>query len=208
MTSPMSPPTPLESLPSRPIRWEGLAAILGGALWLVAYALSVPLGRENGPARADASASWLGWAYFATFTGATLALSTGLAGLHVRLWRRRKASLPGLLLAALALAAASTNTVLLTGLLGPPRFDHARGGQGVMTTCVSAALLGLATRREPLLPRGGSAALLATGVLTVVLILASTLPLGPVPAYLVDDLPFALAGAAWITLGVTMRAKQ
>lgn len=204
----MSPPSPSETLPSPPIRWEGMAAILGGALWLVAYTLSVPLGRENGPARADASASWLAWSYFAAFTGATLALGAGLAGLHSRLWRRRMASLPGLLLAALSLASASANTVLLTGLLGPPRFDHARGGQGVMTTCISAALLGLATRREHLLPRGGSTALLATGVLTVVLIVASTLPVGPVPAYLVDDLPFALAGAAWIALGVAMRAKQ
>jgi multisubunit Na+/H+ antiporter MnhB subunit len=203
----MSPPSPSETLPSPLIRWEGVAAILGGVLWLVAYALSVPLGRENGPARADASASWLGWSYFAAFSGATLALGAGLAGLHVRRWRRRLASLPGLLLAVLAFASASANTLLLTGLLGPPRFDHARGGQGVMTICVSAALLGIATRREPLLPRGVSTALLATGVGTVVLIVASTLPLGPVPAYLVDDLPFALAGAAWIALGMAMRAK-
>ncbi|AKJ01547.1 hypothetical protein [Archangium gephyra] len=185
-----------------------MAALLGGALWLVAYALSVPLGRENGPARADASASWLGWSYFAAFSGAILALGAGLTGLQVRLWRRRRlVSLPGLLLAVLAFASAGANALLLMGLLGPARFDHARGGQGVMATCVSAALLGFTTRRAPWLPRGVSTALLATGVLTVVLIAASTVPLGPVPAYLVDDLPFALAGAAWISLGVAMRAK-
>jgi hypothetical protein len=182
--------------------------MLGGLLWLVAYGLSVPLGRENGAARAEASASGLSHAYFAAFTGALLCLGVSLAGLHVRLWRRRKTSLVGLLLAALTIALASTNAVLLTGLLGPPRFDHAFGGQGVMATCASAVLLGLASWREPLLPRRVSAAVLATGLLTVVLIFASTLPFGPVPAYLVDDLPFALAGAAWMALGAAMRAHS
>lgn len=192
----------------RSLQWQGWAAMLGGLSWLVAYGLSVPLGRESGAARVEAGASGLGWAYFAAFTGALLCLGVSLAGLHVRLWRRRKASLVGLLLATLTVALASTNALLLTGLLGPPRFEHALGGQGVMATCVSAVLLGLASWREPLLPRGASAAVLATGVLTVVLIFASTLPFGPVPAYVVDDLPFALAGAAWMALGTAIRGHS
>lgn len=202
----MSAPNPSESPPSRPLHWEGLAAMMGGLLWVVAYGLSVPLGRESGGARADAGASWLGWSYFATFTAAALALGTGLVGLHVRLWRRRVTSLVGLLLAAVTLVSAGINTVLLAGLRGPVRFDYDRGGHGVMATCVSAALLGIATRRERALPRGGSAGLLATGVLTVVLLIAAMFSsLVPLPAYVLDDLPFALAGAAWIILGAAMR---
>lgn len=200
----MSQPIPRESHPNRPLLWEGLAAMVGGLLWLVAYAASVPLGRENGSARADASASWLAWSYFAAFAGATLSLGAGLAGLQVRRWRR-KTSLVGLLLAVIAFGSSLANTVLLTGLLGRPRFDPLHGGNGAMATCVSAVLLGVATWRERTIPRGASIALLATGSLTVVLIFASTLSFGPVPAYFVDDLPFALAGAAWIALGAMMR---
>ena len=77
-----------------------------------------------------------------------------------------------------------------------------------MALCVSTVLLGLASSKGQVLPPWGGRALLALGVSTVALIAASTVSFGSVPAYLVDDLPFALAGAVWFALGSAMRARH
>lgn len=202
----LEPLEPIRYAARMAIRWEGLAAMGGGALWVVTYVGSVLLGRQGERPDTDVSAAWL--PFFAAFCGASLLLGTSLLGLHARpRSHARWTAQAGLLLATLAVATAGANLVLLTGAVGPARFSPDLGGTGVMAVCASTVLLGLAARKgQAPLPWAGHA-LIALGVSTVVLIAASTLSFGSVPAYVVDDLPFALAGAVWFALGLAMRAR-
>jgi hypothetical protein len=190
------------------LMWDNLAALLGGALWIVFYGIDFWVGRQlAGVATEELPPR--PWAYGAFFCGGIFCISASLVGLQRRLRGHAKGvGIPALLLAGVGLLTASINGVLLTGLLGPARFMGWLAAIGVMSLCVSTTLLGVVARREPLHPRWASTLLLTTGVLTVVLIFASGLRFGPVPTYVVHDLPFALSGIAWLVLGRVPRAWQ
>jgi hypothetical protein len=193
-----------QETPKRPgPRWDSLAAMLGGALWVVFYGVSVWMGRTLG---GEPLPEQVPWPYPASFCGAIFCLSASLVGLQRRLeGHEKKLGLPALGLAGVGLLVAFLNLVMLTGLLGPTRFMGGLAALGVFSLCISATLLGVATRREPVQPRWASTLLLTTGVLTVLLIFASGQRFGSVPAYIVDDLPFALSGSAWLVLGLAPR---
>ncbi|QRN95010.1 hypothetical protein JRI60_38870 [Archangium violaceum] len=194
---------------TRPPRWDGATAMLGGLLWLVAYGVNVVFGLENGHAPLAPSDSRLAWLGAASFSGAQFLFGITLVGVWLRLrGRARWTGLVGLLLAAVPLCSAATNAVLLTGLFGPVRVIGALGALGVLGTCLGALFLGIASLRARTLPRWNALLLLALGPATVVLLVLSTLSFGPgVPAYVVDDMPFAIAGSAWFSLGLALRQR-
>ncbi|HEX5751034.1 MAG TPA: hypothetical protein VFZ09_32710 [Archangium sp.] len=203
----MSQPSAALSSKHEQPRGEGLAAMLGGSLWLLFYGASALAGRELGEGPRDVNDSGLLRLGAAAFSGALLALGIGLMGLKARLQGRApRLGLASTVMAALAIALGTVNVLMLTGLLGPPRFIGGLAALGVLGVCTGAVLLGLATRREQVLPRWGSTLLAVTGPLTVVLIATSGLRFGSIPGYVLDDLPFAIAGLLWITAGVAMRS--
>jgi hypothetical protein len=203
----MSQPSATLSSKREQPRGEGPAAMLGGGLWLLFYGASVLAGRELGEGPRDVNDSGLPRLGAVMFSGALLLLGTSLMGLRARLQGRApRLGLAGAVMAALAIAMGTVNVVMLTGLLGRPRFIGGLAALGVLCVCTGAVLLGLATRRAQVLPRWASNLLAVTGPLTVVLIATSGLRFGSIPGYVLDDLPFAIAGLLWITAGVAMRS--
>jgi hypothetical protein len=186
-----------------PPRWDGPATLLGGLLWLVSYSMDVVVGMRTGQAPTDPAASPLAWLGATSFVGATLGIGVGLVGLRSRLQGRApRMGLAGLVFASLTIAAATVNLVLLTGLFGCVRIIPPFGAIGVLGSCIGVTLLGIATLRARSLPRPGSLLLPWLGLLHIALLFASTVSIGDVPRYVLDNLPFALMGALWCALGI------
>jgi hypothetical protein len=188
----------------------GTTAMLGGLQWVLYYAATLTFGarHDDAPLPGDPRATAFTLYCFVVFCVALLLKDVSLMGLHARFegragWRGRVA----LGLASLAFCSAASHLVLMLGVFGPQRIFQLFGAASVVSTCASALLLGLAGRRVPVLPRWGNTLLITTGALTMPLVILGTLSYGSLPRYVVDELPFGIAGCAWIALGVAMHQR-
>ncbi len=189
-------------------RWGGPALILGGLLWGLTYLTEIVIGVTAGEAaynRADPSASVLEWFWPAFFMGAILFLGVGLLGVRAHLaGRSRILGTIGALLACVAVVAASTNLVLLTGVTGKPTALDGLGFAGVLGVVFGSTFLGIATLRAHVLPRGARFPL-ALIVFAFIPAIIATIPLeGVLPDYVIADLPFPVVGAVLAAVGYAM----
>jgi hypothetical protein len=190
------------------MRWGGPALIIGGLLWGLTYLTEIIIGVTRGEDvynRADPSASVLEWFWPAFFMGAVLFLGIGLLGVWARLeGRSRMLGFAGALLACTAIAAASINLVLLTGVTGEPTAADGLGFVGVMGVLIGATFLGIASIRAKVLPRWSRFVLTFLFFAFVPAIIV-TIPLeGVVPDYVIADLPFPVVGAVLALVGYAM----
>lgn len=182
----------------------GLTLSAGGALWCVYYLGWIVNGLFTGRAPSTGvNPIFIGAA--ALFVAALCALNLGLGMLALTV-RDRHPILGGVAL-----------VVALIGVVAPPVafFTRALAGEtlglpagiSVIGSCLGATLLGAATLRSGLLPRRSAGTLLALGAFTFPLVVL----LGMVanlwlPAWVTDELPFAMAGAGWLLLARSLRA--
>ena len=197
---------------SKLIRWRGPAMMLGGLLWVLTYVVEIIIGVTAGEAaynRADPSASLLEWLWPAFFMGAIFFLGIGLLGVWARVeTRSKKLGTAGALLASVAIAAASINLALLTGVSGEATALDGLGFLGVIGIISGSILLGIATLRAKVLPRWSRVVLTLTPFAFVPAIIA-TIPLESVaPEYVIADLPFPVVGAVLATVGYAMLAER
>lgn len=188
---------------SKLMRLGGPAMMLGGLLWVLMYGAEILLGVWTGEPYGDPSASALAWLGSALSSGAIFFLGIGFVGLYARLrGRSRTTGIAGMLLESVALLAAAVNLWLLTGISGEVREIELLGLLGVIGTFVGGCLLlGVAALRAEALPRWAGVLLPTVGILFWPLIFA-TIPLESVlPAYVIMDLPFPVAGAALFFVG-------
>jgi hypothetical protein len=186
--------------------------MLGGLLWALTYVVEIIIGVTAGEAaydRADPSASLLEWLWPACFMGAIFFLGIGLLGVWARLQGRAKIlGLLGALLACVAIAAASINLALLTGVSGEATALDGLGFLGVIGIIAGSILSGIATLRAKVLPRWSRVVLTLAPFAFVPAIIA-TIPLESVaPAYVIADLPFPVVGAVLATVGYAMLAER
>jgi hypothetical protein len=181
-----------------------LALSAGGALWVVYYLAWIVNGLLTHQAPpVGVNPLYVGVA--ALFVTALCALNLGLGVLALTIRPRQP------ILGAAALV------VALLGVAGPPLAFFTRvlagetmgglAGMGVLGSCLAATLLGAATLRSGLLPRRVAGLLLALGLVTFPLVVL----LGMVanlwlPAWVTDELPFAIAGAGWLLFARWLRA--
>lgn len=184
-------PTSMSLLPR-----VALALSAGGALWCLYYLGWIVNGLLTGQAPSvGVNPIYIGMA--ALFVTALCALNLGLGMLALTVRRHYP------ILGAAALV------VALVALVGPPVSFFTRvlagetmgglAGMSVIGSCIGAALLGAATLHSELLPRRAAGLLLALGLVTFPLVVL----LGMVanlwlPAWVTDELPFAIAGAGWL----------
>ncbi len=192
-------------------RWGGPALILGGLLWGLTYLTELIIGMTAGEAaynRADPSASVLEWFWPAFFMGALFFLGVGLLGVRARLeGRSRILGTIGALLACVAVAAASSNLVLLTGVTGKPTAANGLGFAGVLGIVFGSTFLGIAALRARVLPRWARFAL-AFIVFAFIPAIIATIPLeGVLPDYVIANLPFVFVGVVLAAVGSTMRSR-
>jgi hypothetical protein len=192
--------------PARPrlLPHVALALSAGGALWCLYYLCWIVNGLLTGQAPpVGVNPTYIGVA--ALFIAALCALNLGLGMLALEVRPRH----PILGTAALVVA--------LLAFVGPPLAFLTRvlageimgglAGMSVIGSCLGASLLGAATLRSALLPRRAAGLLLALGLITFPLVVL----LGMVanlwlPAWVTDELPFAIAGAGWLLFARLLRA--
>lgn len=194
------------------IRWGGPALMLGGLLWLLTYVVEILIGVTLGEAtynRADASASLLEWLWPVFFMGAIFFLGVGLLGVWARLQGRAKIlGRLGGLLACVAIVAASINLATLAGVSGEPTASDGLGFLGVIGTLGGSVLLGGATLRAKVLPRGARFTLTLLPLAFIPAIIA-TIPLESVaPEYVIADLPFPVVGLVLATVGYAVFSNR
>ena len=180
---------------SRLARWGGLAAMLGGVLWVFKGG-AIMLTGEQPPV---------------VFSAAQPLFAAGLVGLHARLGGRGgRLGRTGLLVAYVALLSALVALVGFT--LVPAGWVPNEAMKGVSSvtevlagfgTFLSLVLLGIATLRVKAMPAPWRALPLVMGVGAVPLILVGGILLELVNERLVE-LPIVLLGLAWMLLGYSV----
>lgn len=174
------------------VRLGGLAAILGGAMW-VAKGGAILAGRDQPPVVFEAAPAF--------FALALLALHAVVRGRPERLER-----IGASFAYVAAVLAAITAVAALVAWKGdvPTLFDAT---MGVATLCILVALvaLGIVVRRAAVLARPWSALPLALGILFVPLLLAGGL-LSAADERLLE-IPIVLLGLAWMLLGYAIATR-
>ncbi|CAN5869663.1 hypothetical protein BH23ACT11_BH23ACT11_13380 [soil metagenome] len=193
---------------SKLIRWGGPAMMLGGLLWILTYLTEIAVGLTLGLEtylQADPSAALLVWLWPVFFMGGIFCLGVGLLGVRARLeGRSKKLGIAGTILASVAIAAASVNLVLLSGVFGEPTARDEIGFLGVIGIMLGSVLMGVAAVRAKVFQRWARVALALTPLAFVPAIIA-TIPLESiVPEYVIADLPFPVVGAVLATVGYAM----
>lgn len=180
------------------------AATLGGALWTVYYAAWLVNGLITGQAT-EMGSNPLYYALAGLFVAALCALSLGLGMLALTL--RPRHPIIGALALVIALIAFSGPLVGFFTRVLAGEIIGGLGAAGVLGTCLGATLPGAATLRSGALPRRAAALLLALGLATfpLVILLAIVANLW-MPAWVTDELPFAIAGAGWLLFARWLRA--
>ncbi len=200
MTSSTLSPTP-SALSQRTFNGVSLCLFAGGALWVAHYAMQLVMGFSTGAVKPD-NRLWTIDGLF--FTAAVIGLCTGLLCLGTQVSSRW--AQVGMVFAAVA-ATSIVFGLVRFALTGQP--PGVWGGVGVIGSCVSSTLLAIAVRRNRVLDSGLGNMLLAIGLFTFPLIVAFAFPAGKwMPAYITDELPFALSGLAWIAFAARLRNAQ
>ena len=168
------------------IRWSGLAALVGGALWVVVFAAHA-WGAEAGQAEGPPPVSFRGLGLPGLL--ALLLIGSGLVGLDMPSWRRDGGGYGRLGRIGFDLAGLAVFVVFVSGSSG------SIGLIGAFLLMVGSLMVGVAALRTGLLPRWGAVALMVGSL-----------------AFLVFDteglrawfgLPY---GAAWVAVGYLMWA--
>jgi hypothetical protein len=181
--------------------------MFGGALWVVYYVLFAMLSARHGKSLVivETTASQM-VPLVLLFVGAFGLLGVAMWGLRARLdGRCRILGYIGVIPATSAIVIALFCTVRLTGILGDGNPMGGVAGMGVLGTSLGAILLGIATLRARTLPGRMRFVPLSLGVLTFPAIIGIGMLGAFVPAYLTDELPFALLGLTWIAIGRAMQ---
>jgi hypothetical protein len=192
--------------PTRPnlMPGVGLALSAGGALWCLYYLAWIVTGLLTGQAPPiGVNPTYIGVA--ALFVVALSALNLGLGMLALTV-RPRHPILGAVALVVALLGAAGPILAFFTRVLAG-EIMGGLAGMSVLGSCLAATLLGAAALRSGLLPRRVAGLLLTLGLVTFPLVVL----LGMVanlwlPAWVTDELPFAIAGAGWLLFARWLRA--
>lgn len=192
-----------QSLAPAALRRSALGLGLGGALFVLTYALELVFGMRYGREHttSDVGTLPLAWGILFTFTLSLLVIAIGLFRLA---WALRPAlprvALGGMLFAGVAFVLLPINLGFLLGAFGSPQ-HRPELMLPVLTNLAATTLLSVAVLRRRLMPRAVSIMLLIAGVITFPFILL-TIPLEAVlPPFLIADMPFGAWGAALTVVG-------
>ncbi len=191
-------------------RLGGAAAIAGGASWVVYFgmfvAVSAPLGQSVYNTTASDTEVWLLAPFF---IAALLGLGLGGWGLRARLAGQHPVlGYLGAGFGSLSMGFALFCAVKLPGLLGAGNPMGAPAGMGVMSMCIGTTLVGIGILRARSLPGAMRFLPLALGLTAFPSIILIGMLGAIFPGYIVDELPFALIGLAWIAVGYALRSTH
>jgi hypothetical protein len=184
----------------------GLAILVGGLLWIAIDVLVVTFGFQTGKLATNlasdagvlaASGIWL-------LPLSLFPLGLGLLGIFVRLHGHSRAlGVTGAACATLGMLLGAVDLLDLAGVFGPSAPQSSfLGGFGAFAVIIGTAFLGVAALRTRTLPRRLAWTLIVIGLVTIPILFATPLPLGP--AWATATVAFLLSGLAFDAVGVTL----
>jgi hypothetical protein len=132
----------------------------------------------------------------------------GLLGVFTGLERRgRGFGITGVVFATLGIVLGAIDLVVLSGIFGSSQSLNANiGGIGAFSIILGTGFLGFAALRARSLPRWMAWTLLIIGIVTIPILFATPLPIGP--DWATDFVAFLLSGIAYVVVGMSLIAAR
>ena len=185
-------------------RLAGPALTLGGVLWIILYIVIVIIGLETGKLAPslDVHSSALVRIGIWLLPLSLLPLGVGLLGVFARLEGRSKGlGITGVVFTSIGIVLGLGALIVVSGIFGFNEFLNSKiGGFGAFATVIGTGFLGWATLRARVLPRCMAWTMLIIGIVTIPILFATPLPIGP--DWATDFVAFLLSGIAYVVVGV------
>lgn len=187
-------------------RLAGPALTLGGLLWIFLYIAIVIIGLETGKlapppgAHSPALANLGIW----ILPLSVLFLGVGLLAMFVRLeGRARGSGITGVVFASIGMILGALDLIVLSGVFGfIASLNSLLGGFAAFATVIGTGFLGLAVLRARVVHRWMAWTFLLIGVVTIPILFATPLPIGP--DWATDFVAFLISGIAYVVVGTTL----
>ena len=184
----------------------GPALAFGGLLWIFLYIAIVIIGLETGELAPplDAHSPALVRIGIWLLPLSILPLGVGLLGVFARLeGRARGLGITGVVFTSIGMILGAIDLIVLSNIFGFSEFLNSNvGGFGAFSIIIGTGFLGLAALRGRVLPRWMAWTLLIIGIVTIPILFATPLPIGP--DWATDFVAFLISGIAYVSVGMTL----
>ena len=191
-------------------RLAGPALAVGGLLWIIVYIVIVIIGLQTGKLAPplDAHSPLLVRIGIYLLPLSLFPLYVGLLGVFVGLERRgRGFGITGVVFASIGIVLGIIDLIVLSGIFGSSQSLNASiGGIGAFSIILGTGFLGFAALRARSLPRWMAWTLLIIGIVTIPILFATPLPIGP--NWATDFVAFLLSGIAYVVVGMSLIAAR
>ena len=191
-------------------RLAGPALTVGGLFWIATYIVIVIIGLQTGKLAPplDAHSPLLVRIGIYLLPLSLFPLYVGLLGVFTGLERRGRAfGITGVVFATLGIVLGAIDLVVLSGIFGSSQSLNANiGGIGAFSIILGTGFLGFAALHARVLPRWMAWTLLIIGIVTIPILFATPLPIGP--DWATDFVAFLLSGIAYAVVGTSLIAAR
>ncbi len=191
-------------------RLTGPALIVGGLFWIATYIVIVIIGLQTGELAPplDAHSSLLQHIGIYLLPLSLFPLYVGLLGVFSTLEKRGGVfGITGVVFATLGIVLGAIDLVVLSGIFGSVQSLNANfGGMGAFSRVIGTGFLGFAALRARSLPRWMAWTLLIIGIITIPILFATPLPIGP--NWATDFVAFLISGIGYTVFGVTLMVSR
>jgi hypothetical protein len=191
-------------------RLAGPALAVGGLFWIATYIVIVLIGLQTGQLAPplDAHSPLLVRIGIYLLPLSLFPLYVGLLGVFSGLEKRgRVFGLIGVVFATLGIGLGVIDLVVLSGVFGSSESLNASvGGMGAFSITIGTGFLGFAALRARALPGLLAWTLLIIGIITIPILFATPLPIGP--NWATDFVAFLISGIGYTVVGVTMMVTR
>ena len=187
-------------------RLAGPALTVGGLFWIATYIVIVIIGLQTGKLAPplDAHSPLLVRIGIYLLPLSLFPLYVGLLGVFTGLERRGRAfGITGVVFATLGIVLGAIDLVVLSGIFGSSQSLNASiGGIGAFSIILGTGFLGFAALRARSLPRWMAWTLLIIGIITIPILFATPLPIGP--NWATDFVAFLISGISYAVVGMSL----
>ena len=191
-------------------RLAGPALTVGGLFWIATYIVIVIIGLQTGKLAPplDAHSPLLVRIGIYLLPLSLFPLYVGLLGVFTGLEKRgRVFGITGVVFATLGIVLGVIDLVVLSGIFGSSQSLNANiGGIGAFSIILGTGFLGFAALRARSLPRWMAWTLLIIGIVTIPILFATPLPIGP--TWATDFVAFLLSGIGYTVVGMVLIAAR
>jgi hypothetical protein len=187
-------------------RLAGPALTVGGLFWIATYIVIVLIGLQTGQLAPplDAHSPLLQRIGIYLLPLSLFPLYVGLLGVFTGLEKRgRVFGIIGVVFATLGIVLGAIDLVVLSGIFGSVQSLNANiGGTGAFSIVIGTGFIGFAALRARSLPQWMAWTLFIIGIITIPILFATPLPIGP--NWATDFVAFLISGIGYTVVGVTL----